>query len=127
MGIDHSNPYIHSTTVLCDIQRSCVSHVKMATPSAPPHAWKEKTWEEAKCTRNSTYLESSWRRRCCTHSIRRTRGYQGRSQDLEKGVAQGVAREARRNFLATPSFCAEVYYGTRELKRCESTVDSCRA
>ena len=24
MGIDHSNPYIHSTTVLCDIYMYCI-------------------------------------------------------------------------------------------------------
>ena len=30
---------------------------------------------------------------------------QRRSQDLENGGAQEVAREARRNFWATPSFC----------------------
>ena len=27
MGIDHSNPYIHSTTVLCDINAAHLSHI----------------------------------------------------------------------------------------------------
>ena len=27
MGIDHSNPYIHSTTVLCDVLVKCALHL----------------------------------------------------------------------------------------------------
>ena len=34
MGIDHSNPYIHSTTVLCD--RACKGQVK-DVPENTPH------------------------------------------------------------------------------------------
>ena len=40
MGIDHSNPYIHSTTVLCDKlirNRACVICHALANPSWPRH------------------------------------------------------------------------------------------
>ena len=33
MGIDHSNPYIHSTTILCDANRLCM-HIETLTLSA---------------------------------------------------------------------------------------------